>query len=86
MRTNREKQFPSSTIALCLWIALLTAGEQAFAQDLAKTASTPTVSAPESGDADFPQPSPSGRHNAKVTDVRTGDYDLVLIGDSITQS
>jgi lysophospholipase L1-like esterase len=43
------------------------------------------VSAPKPGDADFPSPSPSGRHDGKVKAVRSGDYDLVLIGDSITE-
>jgi len=38
---------------------------------------------PRLGDADFPMPSPSPRHEAKVAAVRSGDYDLVLIGDSI---
>lgn len=41
---------------------------------------------PEPGDADFPQPSPSARHAEKVAAVRSGDYDLVLIGDSITHT
>jgi len=40
---------------------------------------------PKPGDADFPQASPSGRHNEKVKAIKSGDYDLVLIGDSITQ-
>ncbi len=39
--------------------------------------------APRPGDADFPAPSPSARHSAKVAAVKSGDYDLVLIGDSI---
>jgi lysophospholipase L1-like esterase len=38
------------------------------------------------GDADFPIPSPTERHTKKVEEVRTGDYDLVLIGDSITHT
>ena len=42
--------------------------------------------APKLGDADFPKPSPSKRHDAKVAAVNSGDYDLVLIGDSITHS
>ena len=41
---------------------------------------------PALGDADFPEPLPSARHTEKVTAVRSGDYDLVLIGDSITHT
>jgi lysophospholipase L1-like esterase len=42
--------------------------------------------APQPGDADFPTPAPSERHTAKVAAVKSGDYDLVLIGDSITHT
>lgn len=45
-----------------------------------------SAKAPKAGDANFPKPSPSKRHNQKVELVRKGDYDLVMIGDSITQS
>jgi len=38
------------------------------------------------GDADFPAPSPSKRHDKKVIQVKNGKYDLLLIGDSITHS
>jgi lysophospholipase L1-like esterase len=38
------------------------------------------------GDADFPKPTPCARHNEKIAAVKTGNYDLVLIGDSITQT
>ena len=38
------------------------------------------------GDADFPKPSPNARHDKKILEVKNGNYDLVLIGDSITQS
>ena len=38
------------------------------------------------GDADFPFPSPSKRHDKKVIQVKNGKYDLLLIGDSITHS
>jgi hexosaminidase len=41
---------------------------------------------PQPGDADFPQPTPSARHTQKVAAVKSGQYDLVLIGDSITQT
>ena len=42
--------------------------------------------APVPGDADYPTPSPSARHTEKVAAVKTGHYDLVLIGDSITHT
>lgn len=38
------------------------------------------------GDANFPQPSPSARHKAKAVAVKSHNYDLALIGDSITHS
>jgi len=38
------------------------------------------------GDADFAKPCPSARHTAKVEAVSKGGYDLVMIGDSITQT
>ncbi len=41
---------------------------------------------PKLGDADFPSPTPSERHTQKVAAVKEGDYDLVLIGDSITHT
>jgi lysophospholipase L1-like esterase len=41
---------------------------------------------PKLGDADFAKPSPSERHTAKVAAVKAGDYDLVMIGDSITHT
>lgn len=43
------------------------------------------LAAPQPGDADSPAPSPCERHSQKVEAVRTGSYDLVMIGDSITQ-
>jgi lysophospholipase L1-like esterase len=42
--------------------------------------------APQLGDADFPMPSPNSRHAQKVAEVKSGKYDLVLIGDSITHT
>jgi S-formylglutathione hydrolase FrmB/lysophospholipase L1-like esterase len=45
-----------------------------------------TVPKSRLGDADFPKPTPSARHDQKVAAVRSGDYDLVLVGDSITQT
>lgn len=44
---------------------------------------------PKPGDADFPTQCGWGqpeRHAAKVEAVKSGDFDLVLIGDSITQN
>ena len=43
-------------------------------------------SKPKLGDADFPNPSPNTRHEEKVLEVKNGNFDLVLLGDSITQS
>ncbi|MFO1460829.1 MAG: GDSL-type esterase/lipase family protein [Verrucomicrobiota bacterium] len=42
--------------------------------------------APQPGDADYPTRNPSPRHEEKVKAVRSGTYDLALIGDSITHS
>jgi acetyl esterase/lipase/lysophospholipase L1-like esterase len=36
------------------------------------------------GDADFPAPSPSGRHDEKVAAVKAGKFELLMVGDSIT--
>ncbi|MEI8282329.1 MAG: GDSL-type esterase/lipase family protein, partial [Armatimonadota bacterium] len=41
---------------------------------------------PKQGDADFPTPTPSERHNQKVAAVRSHNYDLFMIGDSITHT
>ena len=49
-------------------------------------AATLTFAAPMPGDADYPAPLPSGRHDQKVAAVKAGNYDLVLIGDSITHT
>lgn len=38
------------------------------------------------GDADFPAPSPCSRHDEKVAAVKSGNYDLFLIGNSITET
>ena len=43
-------------------------------------------SKPKIGDVDFPNPSPNERHEKKVLEVNNGSFDLVLLGDSITQS
>lgn len=41
---------------------------------------------PQPGDADFPTEAHSDRHAQKVEQVRSGDFDLVMIGDSITHT
>jgi predicted alpha-1,2-mannosidase len=41
---------------------------------------------PKPGDADYPAPSPGDRHNKKVAAIRSGHYDLFLIGNSITET
>jgi lysophospholipase L1-like esterase len=55
---------------------------------LASCSSTPTRSAhtPAPGDADFPTENRSPRHAEKVAQVRSGHYQLAMIGDSITHS
>ena len=58
----------------------------------AASAEGPTAAAvapsrsPKPGDADFPTPAPSERHTEKVAAIKTGQFDLVLIGDSITHT
>jgi lysophospholipase L1-like esterase len=53
----------------------------------AETASSPpAVAGPMRGDADYPLAIPSPRHEQKVAAVKSGKYDLVLIGDSITHT
>jgi lysophospholipase L1-like esterase len=42
--------------------------------------------APKPGDADFPKPSPSRRHDEKVAAVKAGNFDLAMVGDSITET
>jgi predicted alpha-1,2-mannosidase len=44
------------------------------------------VGAQKPGDADYPAPSPCGRHDQKVAAIKSGDYDLFLIGNSITET
>ena len=41
---------------------------------------------PQPGDADYPTKNGSPRHAEKVAAIKSGHYDLVLIGDSITHS
>lgn len=42
--------------------------------------------APQPGDADYPTEARSDRHTEKVALVRSGHYELAMIGDSITHS
>ncbi len=58
----------------------------AFLCYLSVIASGIAESLPQLGDANFPAPKPSPRHAEKVAAVKSGDYDLMLIGDSITHS
>jgi lysophospholipase L1-like esterase len=44
------------------------------------------VNAQQPGDADFPAPSPCARHDEKVAAIKSGNYDLFLIGNSITET
>jgi len=44
------------------------------------------VRQPQPGDADYPTPIPSARHAQKVQEVKSREYGLVLVGDSITQT
>lgn len=57
-----------------------------WARSGAKTPEQRLAAAPKLGDADFPMPAPSERHAQKVSAVKKGDYDLALIGDSITHT
>ena len=41
---------------------------------------------PKLGDADYPRPSPSARHDQKVKAAKDRNYDVALIGDSITHT
>ena len=50
------------------------------------TRPNPVARAPVPGDADFPTQQPSPRHDEKVAQVRSGHYDLVMVGDSITHT
>lgn len=60
---------------------LIILGFQAVSQN-----TTNSVIAPKLGDANFPSPSPSERHNQKVSAVKSGNYNLFFIGNSITQT
>ena len=71
-------------------LLLLLALSRCFAAEPGKDPPTLLVQdssrSPQPGDADFPAPAPSPRHTEKVAAVKTGQYDLVLIGDSITHT
>lgn len=58
----------------------------AFFWPIFALASALAAAEPKPGDADYPAASPSARHEEKVKAVKSGDYDLVLIGDSITHT
>ncbi len=66
-------------VGVCL-LAALSAGRGSWA---AEAAGPRAKAGPKPGDADYPTAAPSGRHDEKVAAVRSGKYDLVLIGDSI---
>ena len=53
---------------------------------LATSLSSFSKNKPKLGDSNFPSPSPSARHNAKVLAIKNNHYDLLLIGDSITHT
>jgi lysophospholipase L1-like esterase len=75
------------TFSLLLLLTLLA---PCWAADIPPDAQPPisamSTASPKPGDADYPTPAPSERHTEKVAAVRTGQYSLVLIGDSITHS
>ncbi len=68
-------------IAIVTLLAMVTVSHAAEPQ-------APSAPPPASklGDPDFPMPAPGARHTQKVKDVRSGEFDLVLIGDSITHT
>jgi lysophospholipase L1-like esterase len=53
---------------------------------IAAVATWSAHASPQPGDADYPTSSPTPRHTEKVAAVRSGNYDLVLIGDSIVHT
>jgi lysophospholipase L1-like esterase/acetyl esterase/lipase len=74
-------------LGLLLWVgSVLPSGINGLAQVPPPPAAAVASRVPKAGDADFPAPAPSARHDAKVAAIRTGHYDLVLIGDSITHT
>jgi len=41
--------------------------------------------APDPDAADFPKPTPNDRHTQKVAAIKAGEFELAMVGDSITQ-
>ena len=77
----------NGTLRLLLLLGILALwGAATNSQDFGAPIATVLKGTPQPGDADFPSPAPSARHAEKVAAVKTGHYDLVLIGDSIIQS
>ena len=76
-----------ATYPLILLLALLCVCGARSASDAAPVPiSTVSKGSPKPGDADFPTPSECARHTQKVAALKAGNYDLLLIGDSITQT
>jgi lysophospholipase L1-like esterase/dienelactone hydrolase len=76
-----------STLSLTLLLSLLAPSRAAdVPRDTQAPISTVSKASPKPDDADFPTPAPSTRHTEKVAAVKSGHYDLVLIGDSITHT
>jgi lysophospholipase L1-like esterase len=73
-------------LTLCLLLSVSACHAVEEPRGPAAVVSAPANRSPVPGDADFPSPSPSERHTEKVAAVRSGRYDLVLIGDSITHT
>ena len=76
----------SMKIRLFVTLSALTAlGTLTQAAPPVQPVAAPTAAAPKLGDADFPKPSPGGRHDEKVAAVKAGNFQLAMIGDSITE-
>ena len=74
MRSSSHRQSRAIQI-LVFWLSISTFLMTGMAQDAIRP-----------GAASVPQPSPSERHTQKVAAVKSGDYDVALIGDSITHT
>ena len=72
-------------MALCLSAAVL-AAEPTDQNDKPQAPVTTSAAAPKPGDADYPTEIHNNRHAQKVAQVKAKNYDLVLIGDSITHT
>lgn len=68
--------------ALLISISML----MASCSTTSSSSSSTSTRTPVPGDADFPTEARSDRHTQKVAAVRSGHYDLAMIGDSITHS